>query len=286
MYKFLLIIGLIGLVNSGCVGCENIEPGHVGVLVKKCSGGGIQEEPLGVGWQTRNLFCEEIKEYPTYQSTLVLSKDEAIVVNSSEGLPIKLDVSLSLTLDPKKVPKIYAKYRNELDMILHSYVKQAIREGIQETAAKYTAEQLYSTKRAETRAEVQEFLKVKLGSDGFHIEQFVINELQPPAQVVEAINSKVAMVQQALKAEQEVKKTEAEAKQAVARAEGQARSARAEAEGQAASLRVMADAESYYNQKVSSSITSSLVQMKAIEKWNGVTPQVSGTTGTPFINVK
>lgn len=270
------------LLNIGCMGCTNIEPGHVGVMIKKCSGGGVQSEPLNVGWQFRNIICEEIEEYPTYQVTLILTKSEhegtanndEIIVNSSEGLPIGMDVSVSLTLDPKRVPAIYSKYRMDIEHILNTYIKQTVREALQETSAKYTAEQLYSVKRAETRAEVQTFLKDRLVVDGFNITQFTINELRPPQQVVDAINAKVAMIQQALKAEQEVKKTEAEAKQRAAKAEGDAQAKRIEA-----------DAESYYNLKVSNSITDQLVRMKAIEKWDGVMPHVQGGGATPFIQI-
>jgi regulator of protease activity HflC (stomatin/prohibitin superfamily) len=259
-----------------------IQPGHVGVSVKKCGGGGVSPDPIPTGYYWRSLFCEEVVEYPTSVQTLVLSKsphegkpvDESITVTSSEGLPVSLDVSLSFTLDPAKVPSIYTKFRNDIDVIAHNFVRQTVREGVQSVFAQFTAEQLYSTKREESRVEVQKFLGDRLGNEGFNIQQFTINETRVPDAVVQAINAKVAMIQESQKAEAEVRKTEAEAKQRVAQAQGEAEA-----------KKLSADAEAYFNKTVAASITEEFVQYKALEKWNGELPQMMGNGAVPFINV-
>jgi len=259
-----------------------IHPGHVGVSVKKCSGGGVSPDPIPTGYYWRSLFCEEVVEYPTSVQTLVLAKnahegapiDESITVTSSEGLPVNLDVSLSFTLDPAKVPGIYAKYRNDVEHISHNFIRQTIREGAQTTFAQFTAEQLYSTKREESRIEVQKFLTERLGQEGFVVQQFTINETRVPDAVVQAINAKVAMIQESQKAEAQVRKTEAEAKQRVA-----------QAQGEADAKRLSADAEAYFNKTVAASITPEYVQYKALEKWDGQLPQMMGQGAVPFVNI-
>lgn len=259
-----------------------IHPGHVGVSVKKCGGGGVAPDPIPTGYYWRSLFCEEVVEYPTSLQTLVLTRsphegksiDESITVTSSEGLPVNLDVSLSFTLDAGKVPAIYTKYRTDISSIAHNYIRQTVREGLQSEFAKYTAEQLYSTKREESRLEVQSFLQDKLGGEGFHVQQFTLNETRVPDAVVQAINAKVAMIQESQKAEAQVRKTEAEAKQRVA-----------QAQGEADAKRLQADAEAYFNKTVAASITPEYVQYKALEKWDGQLPQMMGATAMPFVNV-
>jgi regulator of protease activity HflC (stomatin/prohibitin superfamily) len=259
-----------------------IHPGHVGVSVKKCGEGGVLTDPIPTGYYWRSLFCEDVVEYPTSVQTLVLSKnphegpsiDESITVTSSEGLPVNLDVSLSFTLDPAKVPGIYTKYRNNVDVLAHTYIRQTIREGLQSVFAQFTAEQLYSTKREESRVEVQTFITKRLGAEGFIIQQFTVNETRVPDAVVQAINAKVAMIQESQKAEAQVRKTEAEAKQRVA-----------QAEGEAAAKKLSADAEAYYNKTVAASITADYVQYKALEKWNGMLPQMMSGGTVPFVNV-
>ena len=288
MHKYRLIAaGIVGAVVliAGILALATlttIHPGHVGVSVKKCGGGGVSSNPIPTGYYWRSLFCEDVVEYPTSVQTLVLSKnpheglpvDESITVTSSEGLPVNLDVSLSFTLDPAKVPTIYTKYRNAIDVIAHNFIRQTIREGVQSVFAQFTAEQLYSTKREESRVEVQTFLTQRLGSEGFVIQQFTVNETRVPEAVMQAINAKVAIIQESQKAEAQVRKTEAEAKQRVAQAQGEANA-----------KKLSADAEAYFNKTVAASITPEYVQYKALEKWNGELPQMMGTGAVPFVNV-
>jgi len=289
MKKYMLIAaGLAGLVVviGGMLmvaSLTTIHPGHVGVSVKKCGGGGVSSDPIPTGYYWRSLFCEDVVEYPTSVQTLVLSKsphegqsiDESITVTSSEGLPVNLDVSLSFTLDPSKVPAIYTKYRNDITVIAHNFIRQTVREGLQSNFAQFTAEQLYSTKREESRVEVQGFITKRLGAEGFIIQQFTVNETRVPEAVVQAINAKVAMIQESQKAEAQVRKTEAEAKQRVA-----------QAQGEADSKRLSADAEAYFNKTVAASITPEYVQYKALERWNGELPQMMGGSGAvPFVNL-
>src|SRR5215831_3064438 len=171
------IAGIIVVIIAVLLGATltTIHPGHVGVSVKKCGGGGVSSDPIPTGYYWRSLFCEDVVEYPTSVQTLVLSRsphegqavDESLTVTSSEGLPVNLDVSLSFTLDPAKVPAIYTKYRNTVEMIAHSFIRQTIREHLQSVFAQFTAEQLYSTKREEARVEVQALVTKRLGAEGF-----------------------------------------------------------------------------------------------------------------------
>ena len=278
------IAGLVVLIGGALsfASLTTIHPGHVGVSVKKCGGGGVSPDPIPTGYYWRSLFCEDVVEYPTNVQTLVLSKsphegratDESITVTSSEGLPVNLDVSLSFTLDPAKVPAIYSKYRNDIDVIAHNFVRQTIREGVQSVFAQYTAEQLYSTKREGSRVDVQAFISDRLGKEGFIIQQFTINETRVPDAVVQAINAKVAMIQESQRAEAQVRKTEAEAKQRVA-----------QAQGEADAKKLGADAEAYFNKTVAASITPEFVEYKALEKWNGELPQMMGAGAVPFVNI-
>lgn len=275
-----LVVVIVGVLLAASL--TTIHPGHVGVSVRKCGNGGVSSDPIPTGYYWRSLFCEDVLEYPTSVQTLVLSRsphegvaiDESITVTSSEGLPVNLDTSLSFTLDPAKVPAIYTKYRNSIEAIAHNFIRQTIREGVQSVFAQFTAEQLYSTKREESRVEVQSFLTKRLGTEGFVIQQFTVNETRVPEAVVQAINAKVAMIQESQKAEAQVRKTEAEAKQRVAQAQGEAEA-----------KKLSADAEAYFNRTVAASITPEYVQYKALEKWNGELPQMMGTGAVPFVNL-
>jgi regulator of protease activity HflC (stomatin/prohibitin superfamily) len=200
-------------------------------------------------------------------------------------MPINVDTSMSFTLDGAKIPRLYVKYRNDLEHIATTFLRQTIREALQATFAKYTAEQLYSSKKELARAECQKYLQTRLSKDGFVVAQFTVNELRVPPQVTRAINSKVAMIQDAQRSEQEVRKTQALAAQRIAEAKGKAMAMEAEAEGQAKAKRALADAESYYNETIAKSITSSLIQYESLKRWNGALPHYLGGGTMPFLQL-
>lgn len=270
------------LIGAGwaLASCTKINAGHVGVSVKKCGGGGVSDAPIPTGYYWRSLFCEDVVEYPTSLQTLILSdsdsdkSNDSITVNSIEGLPIAVEISLSFTIQPNKVPAIYQKYRAPIGQITNVFIRQTIRESLQIEFAKYTAEQIYAEKKEIVRGEAQKFLTSRLGPEGFLVSQFTLNDVRVPQQVKDAINAKVAMTQDAQKAEAAVRKTRAEAEQR-----------KAQAEGEAAALRTKADAEAYYNQTVSKSLTREFVDYQAQQRWDGKLPQVTSGGATPFISI-
>jgi regulator of protease activity HflC (stomatin/prohibitin superfamily) len=67
-------------------------------------------------------------------------------------------------------------------------------------------------------------------------------------------------------------------------AEAEAAKKVAIANGDAEAMRIRANAEAYYNRTVAASLSPSLVQIKALEKWDGKVPIMSGGA-TPFIDI-
>jgi regulator of protease activity HflC (stomatin/prohibitin superfamily) len=273
------LFSLILLLSLPLNACTHVDAGNVGVEVDSCSGGGVKPVPVGVGYHTTGA-CTSIIEYPTFQQTLVLSakevghENDSVTVTSSEGLPINIDVSMSFTVNPTEVPKIYSKFRLDIDHIMNTYMRQSIREALQETFAKYTAQQLYSDMREKARAEAQTLLTNKLTSQGFIVTQFTLNETRVPPEVENAIKAKVAMTQEAQRAEQQVMKATYEGQQKVVAAQAEADS-----------RRIAADAEAYANQKLTQSLSPTLVEYRRIQKWDGRMPQFAGSGGNMLFSV-
>lgn len=250
-----------------------ISPGYVGVLIKR-SAGGVSHTPLGVGFHMKWPVIEEIESYPIFMQTLVLTKDskegsphnEEINVNSVEGQPISCDVSLSFELDPTKVPDLYSSFRTDISTITHGFVKQTIRQSLQEIVGKTEIVNFLGKEKAKIVAQTQEDLQKRLGEYGFVVKQFTLNEVRAPQSIVTAIEAKNTMAQEALRAQNELQKKEFEAQQKVIEAEGEAKSILARAEAQAKSNRLIAE-----------SITPSLVEYRKIDKWDGKMPQVAGS---------
>jgi regulator of protease activity HflC (stomatin/prohibitin superfamily) len=257
-----------------------INPGNVGVLIHR-TGGGVDPAPLPVGYRFRWPMLEEIVEYPVYMQTLVLTRsdregnayNEEINVNSVEGQPISCDVSLSFELDPSKVPFLYSSFRTDIRLITHGFVKQAIRQALQETVGRSEIVNFLGKEKAQAVRSTQEDLQKRLGPYGFLVKQFTLNEVRAPESIVRAIEAKNTMAQEALRAQNELQKKQFEAQQKIIEAEGDAKSTLTRARAQAES-----------NQLLAASLTAPLVEYRRIDKWNGQLPQVSGQA-TPFLNL-
>lgn len=258
-----------------------IRPGSVGVLIHR-SGGGVDKTPLGVGFHFKWPILQEVVEYPIYMQTLVLTRsdregnnfNEEINVNSVEGQPISCDVSLSFELDPTRVPFLYSSFRTTIGMITHGFVKQSIRQALQEVVGRTEIVNFLGKEKALVVTQTQADLQKHLGEYGFLVKQFTLNEVRAPESIVKAIEAKNTMAQEALRAQNELQKKQFEAQQKIIEAEGDAKSTLTRARAQAES-----------NQLLSASLTAQLVEYRKIDKWNGQLPQVSGGA-TPFINLQ
>lgn len=146
-----------------------VEPGHVGILIHR-AGGGVDPDPLGPGLHFRNPLLSAIEEYPVFMQTLVLTREttegspsnDEINVNSKEGQPLSLDVAMSFEIDPMKVPAMYQTFRTDIGMIQHGYVKQTIRQALQEVVGDEAIADIMGPKKAETVSRAQALLQERL----------------------------------------------------------------------------------------------------------------------------
>ena len=271
------VIGVLFLLPSTFT---YVNPGYVGIVIHR-AGGGVDAVPLGPGVHARIPFATGIEEYPVYLTTLVLTKNSSegssqndeINVNSVEGQPLSLDVSLSFQLDPAKTPKLYTTFRTDLNLITHGFVKQTIRQALQEVVGTEPVADVIGPKKAEATNRVRQMISERLAPMGFEVKQFTINELRAPPQVMEAINQKNVMQQQALTAQNELQKN-------TFNAQGDS----IKAAGSAKAITALAEAQARANQLLAQSITGNLVQYEIAKKWDGKLPQVSGG-GTPLIQL-
>lgn len=271
----ILVVGAVLLVVLSLLAKSTvtyIEPGHVGIVIHR-GGGGVDPQPLGPGFHLRNPLLTQINEYPTFMQTLVLTKDPAegsanndeINVNSIEGQPLSLDVSMSFELRPDKVPQLYSTFRTDVYTIQHGFIKQAIRQSLQEVVGNEEIAAILGPKKAEVVARTQAALQKRVDAYGIDVKQFTLNEFRAPKAVMDAISLKNVMQQQALTAQNELQKNTFQAQGDSIKAVGRAKAILAEAEAQAKA-----------NDLLSRSITANLVQYEMAKRWNGQMPTVTG----------
>jgi prohibitin 2 len=148
-------------------------------------------------------------------------------------------------------------------------IDPAILEVVKAVTARYTAEELI-TKRPLVSEEMRAALTERLKANNITVDAFSIVAFSFSRVFTEAIESKQTAEQLALKAKRDLDRIKVEAEQKIA-------AARAEAEA----LRLQR-----------ANISPDLIELrkieanlKAIEKWNGILPQVTGNGAVPFVGL-
>lgn len=280
MNRFLLLAVMAFTLQITSCGCTYVEPGHVGVYVDR-NKGVVNDTPVGPGYQSYMPVGAHIVEYPVFMQTVVYcksphegsDKNEEIDVTTMESQSIAFDVSLSFELDGAKVPKLYTRFRSDIHSITHNYVRQTIREGMQEVVGNMHILDVLGSQKGQIKDKVTEKLVKELSQYGFLIKQFTINATRPPDSIVKAIEAKNVMEQEGLQAQNAMKKKEYEGQQMVITAEAEGRSITAKAEAQAKANKLIAE-----------SLSPTLVNYMAVQKWDGHLPTSTGGA-VPFLNL-
>lgn len=255
-------------------GCTRVGPGYVGVKVSMAGDDkGVGSVPSTTGWTFYNPFLSSVYEYPTFNQTTQWTKsteddgvNEEITFNNADQMLIGVDVNVSYSLDPSKIPAFYVKFRSDdLRNFTHGYLRNEARDQFVAHAGKYKIDQIMGD-NATFVDEVKASLQKRVAIYGVNIDQFgIIGAPRPPQVVVDAINAKVHATQLAIQKQNELVQAQADAAKVVAAAEGQAQ----------ARLKT-AEAEATANRKIAESITPTLVEYQRTQKWNGALPQVTG----------
>ena len=274
------IVGLLIFFNY-IAAITRIGAGYVGIeILLSGSQRGPSEIPIKTGWVFYSPLRSQIIEFPTYIQTVKWTKNldegrpmnEEISYNSKEGMEIYSDVSLSYAIDPKMVPDFYLKYRvSELSTFTHGFLRDVVRNSLNEVASTYSVEDIYGERKAEFLHKVEALIQSKLTPVGVGIQQFgFIGAPRVPDVIASAITGKAQAIQNAERAQNELAQTQAEAAKKIAEADGDAKSEVARAQGEAEANRIR-----------QASITPQLLELRRLEnqralidRWNGQLPQV------------
>lgn len=265
---------LVGAAAMSLAACTQVQPGHVGIKVNNFgSSAGVSERSLPVGVYM-TAPGTNIYKYPIFTSTYAWTStneglngvDEAFRFQDKNGLELSADVSIAFRVDPTKAPTLFQKYRTDMDGIVAGPLRNAVRSAIGNQSAKMGVEEIYGPRKAELSASALADVQKYFAPYGLIVEQlYWASNIKVPEAVTAQINQKIANEQAALAAQASVATAEAQARSAVAKAEGKAQAMRIEAAAISANPQVL--------------------ELRAIEKWNGVLPQVT-SGGTPFVSLK
>jgi len=190
-----------------------------------------------------------------------IQKLETTAAAASKDLQtVHSTVALNFHIDPERVSKIYQsvglQYRERI-------IDTAMQEAIKGPTAKFTAEELI-TKREQVREDIKNQLRSRLREHDVLVDEFNIVNFEFSKIFNEAIEAKVTAEQQALAAKNKLEQIKFEADQKVAEARGKAEAITIESNALRSNPQIL--------------------ELRALEKWNGVLPQVTGGA-TPFITL-
>ena len=263
---------MMGLLALSLAACSKVPAGNVGIKVHLLGGDkGVDTEILSPG-QYWIGYNEELFIFPTFTQNYVWTQsthegkphDESISFQTMEGLTVNADIGISFAVDPKMASNVFQKYRKGVDEITDIYLRNAVRDALVSDTSTLPIDSVYGAGKADLMKRVEKTVRDEVGPIGIIVEKiYWVGELRLPANVVASLNSKIAATQMAQQRENEVAQATAEANKKIAEARGDAESIR---------LRAIADAEAINIKGKAIASNPSVVQLQAIERWDGKMP--------------
>ncbi|MCK9360743.1 prohibitin family protein [Patescibacteria group bacterium] len=247
-----IVLGLAFLMIAWPFG--TVGAGERGVLLRW---GAVTGQVMGEGLYVRVPVMDRVEIMD-----VKIQKEEVIATAASKDLQtVESKVALNYHIDPMKVANIYQDIGIQYNIRL---IDPALQESVKSTTAKYTAEELI-TRREEVRDAIKAHLVEKLQPRGILIDDFNVVDFQFSASFDQAIELKVTAEQSALAAKNKLEQIKFEAEQQVAEARGKAEALRIESAALQSSPQIL--------------------QLRALEKWDGRLPSVMGSQATPFVDI-
>ena len=253
------------LLASTLTGCSPhlVEPGTVGVLAEW---GHVDPSPKPEGLHWRTWWKDDYVNMP-----LRVQKLEAKASASSKDLQVVTSIiALNYRLDGANAVDIFQDIGG-LEVVEQTIVSPALQEAVKASTAKYTAQELV-TKREEVKRAIAAYITATLSKSNLLVTELSIVDFKFDGKYQAAVEDKQVAEEEAKKATNDLQRIEIEAKQRVAKAEGMAKAdlARARAEAEAQTM-------------LRQTLTPEIIQLRAVEKWDGKLPVVSGDSSAAAI---
>ncbi|MDA3866961.1 MAG: prohibitin family protein [Salinivirgaceae bacterium] len=212
-----------------------VQPGERGIVFRQFSG----------GLDTSNVFIPGFHVVAPWNDFIVYNVKEAkseepMDVLDKSGLSINIDISVRYNPKYNQIPFLHRQFGQDY---VNQLIIPEIRSTVRQVAGRFTAEEIYSTKRSEVESSIIDEAGKKLGDNYIQMRALLIRSIQLPKDIRLAIESKLTQEQEALayRFKLEKEKSEAERK------------------------RIAAEGESRANKIINASLTPNLLRMRGIE---------------------
>jgi regulator of protease activity HflC (stomatin/prohibitin superfamily) len=281
----MFLAGLILALAASITGCSKVPAGNVGIKFYLLGGSkGVDTETLKPGryWIGMN---EELYLFPTFTQTVVWtnetiggdSTDESIKFQDKDGLRASANIGITYSLEADKVPELFQKYRKGIDEITDIYLRRLVQDHFVRAAATRSIEDMYGSGKDKLLKDVQVSVSGATSPLGIRIENlYATDAFSLPPEIQASITNKQKATQVAQQKENELRAAQADAEKQRATAQGEADSRLLLARAEAEAIRIKSDALKN---------NPALIELEAVQRWNGVLPTFNGGGAVPFINV-
>ncbi len=229
------VIVLILLLVFGSSMFRTLQPGERGVIFRPFTTGLDKEHIYLPGFHIiapwNDLTVYDVKEQQREETMDVLDKN---------GLSLNVDVSVRFNPIYDRVGYLHeifgVKYIDQL-------IVPEVRSLVRQVAGRYTAEEIYSTKRSEVEASIINETKAVLQKNNIEMRALLIRSINLPQQIKTAIENKLQQEQEALAYTFRLEKEKAEAER----------------------RRIEADGIANYNRIINASLTEQILRQRGIE---------------------
>ncbi len=212
-----------------------IDAGERGVIFRPYTSGLDRENIFGEGFHVvapwNRMYVYNVREQ---------QREETMDVLDKSGLYINVDVTVRFNPLFNSIPFLHERFGTGYVDVL---VIPEVRSSVRQVAGRYTAEEIYSTKRQQVESQIIEETKKTLGENFIDMRALLIRSINLPAQIKTAIESKLTQEQESLAYEYRLTKEDAEAQR----------------------RRIEAQGISDYNRIISASLTENILKQKGID---------------------
>ena len=228
-----------------------VNSGERAVVFNTITGKLDKDNIIGPGYHAKvpwsNAYIYDVTENQIEETMDVLDKN---------GLNINVDITVRFHPMYDSIGEIYETFRMDYESRL---VRPEVRSTVRQVMGRYTAEEIYSTKRPEVEGAIKSETDAILGASGNNIEMraLLIRSIKLPEQIRLAIENKLKQEQEALAYEFRLDREKSEAER----------------------KRIAAEGEAQANKIINSSLTPALLRMRGIE----ATQQLANSQNTKTV---
>ena len=234
-YIIVAVVLLLVLIFFGSSMFYTLNPGERGIIFRPFSNGLDKEHIFLPGFHMvapwNDLIVYDVKEQQREETMDVLDKN---------GLSISVDVSVRFNPVYDKIGTLHEVFGiRYIDQLIIPEVRSMVRQ----VAGRFTAEEIYSTKRSEVEQSIIQETRVILDKNNIDMRALLIRSINLPDQIRIAIENKLKQEQEALAYQFRLTRESSEAERKRIEAEGIAK----------------------FNQIINSSLTNNILTQRGIE---------------------